>query len=120
MPSINLRMTQEQHEQLARWAEDGHRSLQKEIIRRLFAEAELFPEATIVLRSVDDPMGPGTVLPELEPAVKGTFRTHPPHNADPKDKASQEHAKGQKKTAGGMCEHRVPIGSYCKRCEEAA
>ena len=42
------------------------------------------------------------------------------HKADPRDKASQEHApKEKRKSAGGMCEHRVPIGSYCKRCEEA-
>jgi len=39
MPSINLRLTKEQHEALETWAHDGHRSLQKEIIFRLFTNA---------------------------------------------------------------------------------
>ena len=36
MPNINLRLTDEQHAQLERWAHDGYRSIQKEIIFRLF------------------------------------------------------------------------------------
>lgn len=37
MPNINLRLTDEQHRELEAWAHDGHRSLQKEIIWRLFS-----------------------------------------------------------------------------------
>lgn len=40
MPSINLRLTQEQHSELERWAHDGYRSIQKEIIFRLFSEGQ--------------------------------------------------------------------------------
>jgi hypothetical protein len=36
MPSINLRLTDQQHAELAEWARVGHRSIQKEIIWRLF------------------------------------------------------------------------------------
>lgn len=44
-------------------------------------------------------------------------RILPAHNADPKDKATQEHGKGAKKSgAAKMCPHRVPVGTYCKRC----
>jgi hypothetical protein len=38
MPNINLRLTEEQHTELTAWARDGHRSLQKEIIWRLFTQ----------------------------------------------------------------------------------
>lgn len=42
----------------------------------------------------------------------------PKHQADPKDKAAQEHARGpKKKTRTHMCEHRVAAGSFCKRCD---
>lgn len=34
---------------------------------------------------------------------------------DPKPSAAK---KAAKKTAGGMCEHRVAAGAFCKRCEE--
>lgn len=36
MPTISLRLSEEQHEELKAWAHDGHRSVQKEIIWRLF------------------------------------------------------------------------------------
>ena len=39
MPKINLRLTDEQHAELEAWAKDGHRSLQKEIVFRLFSYA---------------------------------------------------------------------------------
>jgi len=38
MPTISLRLTDEEAEQLRRWAFEGKRSLQKEIVFRLFAE----------------------------------------------------------------------------------
>lgn len=38
MPKVNLRLTEEEHAQLEAWAKDGHRSLQKEIIFRLFSD----------------------------------------------------------------------------------
>lgn len=43
-----------------------------------------------------------------------------PHRADPKDKAAQEHGKKERAAAKGLCPHRVPIGSFCRRCEEEA
>jgi len=41
------------------------------------------------------------------------------HRADPKDKAAQEHGAREKAKPTGMCDHRVPRGQYCKRCEDA-
>lgn len=37
MPSINLRLTEEQHAELKRWACEDSRSVQREIIFRLFS-----------------------------------------------------------------------------------
>ena len=36
MPSINLRLTEEEHAQLKEWAYGAHRSIQREAIFRLF------------------------------------------------------------------------------------
>lgn len=41
-----------------------------------------------------------------------------PHAADPKDKASQEHRKRESTKKSGLCPHRVPVGVFCKKCEE--
>lgn len=38
MPKVNLRLTDQELEQLQAWAKDGRRSLQKEIVYRLFRE----------------------------------------------------------------------------------
>lgn len=38
MPTISLRLTDEQHAQLTAWAHDGERSVQKELIWRLFTQ----------------------------------------------------------------------------------
>ena len=40
MPTISLRLSEEELEQLRAWAHDGHRSLQKEIVWRLFTSSE--------------------------------------------------------------------------------
>lgn len=71
----------------------------------------------------DDVPEPG-VRPSTEvhagsnPAVVSPAPSLRPHRADPKDKAAMEHGRGEKKSSGGMCAHRVPAGSFCKRCEE--
>jgi hypothetical protein len=39
VPKINLRLTDEQYAELERWAHDGERSLQKEVIWRLFTQS---------------------------------------------------------------------------------
>jgi len=82
-----------------------------------------------LLSSVDQPrefeeIPPSVVKPSLDafgpvvdtgPVVGKISR--PVHNADPKDKAAMEHAKGPKKKVArkNMCEHRVPAGSFFKR-----
>lgn len=44
-------------------------------------------------------------------------RSVPQFRADPKEKAAQEHApKERQRAKAQMCEHRVPLGQYCKRC----
>ena len=45
MPAISLRLTDEQHAQLRAWAYGAQRSIQREIIYRLFALDEPTPAA---------------------------------------------------------------------------
>lgn len=40
MPTISLRLTEEEHAELKAWAHDGRRSVQKEIIWRLFSNTD--------------------------------------------------------------------------------
>lgn len=68
MPSINLRLTDQQHAELERWAHEGYRSIQKEIIFRLFSnqlETDV-PEAIV-----------GAIVPGLE--VRRTAPPPPEH-----------------------------------------
>lgn len=72
-------------------------------------------EQQLLLRSVDDPLGPGKPLPELDPTPPA--RSVPQFRTDPKEKAAQEHApKERQRASRAMCEHRVPAGMYCKKC----
>lgn len=48
MPKINLRLTDEQHDELAIEASDNHRSIQREIVHRLFVE---LPALAILVES---------------------------------------------------------------------
>ena len=41
MPKINLRLTDEEHEALRKWASESHRSIQREAVYRLFSERSL-------------------------------------------------------------------------------
>ena len=41
MPKINLRLTDSEHEALRQWAQESHRSLQREAVYRLFSERSL-------------------------------------------------------------------------------
>jgi hypothetical protein len=70
--------------------------------------------ASYVGRAAGDPGSP------LERAgvESAPARVLPEHRADPRDRASMEHGPREPAAAKGMCEHRVPLGSYCKRCEE--
>lgn len=48
MPNINLRLTDEEHEALRVWALEGRRSIQREIIFRLFSERSGLSEGAAV------------------------------------------------------------------------
>lgn len=82
-------------------------------------EAELSaptsPTPTLLDERVQD------VFPDLPVGVSVQQAPTPlkPFRADPKTKASQEHGKKERKTAEKMCVHRVPLGSFCKRCAES-
>lgn len=44
MPTISLRLSEPQHQQLVQWAANNKRSIQGELIWRLFPPDELFPD----------------------------------------------------------------------------
>jgi hypothetical protein len=138
LKGLRFRMTPQQHEQLLRDAQAAGRSLQKEIEFRVFGglvagevgggnasggvpgrRARVGPSPSkkdpgaspaassseeVALRSVDDPLGPPRVLA--------------PFQEDPK--TNKEHAREPKRARTQTCEHRVPLGSFCKRCEEGS
>ena len=69
MPKFTLRLTDDQHTELVASAQANGRSLQREIIQKLFGPTttEFISGDGVVIatRSVDDPLGPPQVLPEL-------------------------------------------------------
>lgn len=61
MPKINLRLTDEEHEALKMWAQESHRSIQREAIFRLFSERSLSERGS----SLPDLDGSSTRRPDL-------------------------------------------------------
>ena len=110
-------------EEKALWVEAAHRELVSlsEWLRRaaqVRAGGLAAGEATtarIVSRAgnkADAEMRDDTPRLAVSPAAR------PPHKADPKGKAEMEHGSRDRSPWSGMCEHRVPLGSFCKRCED--
>ena len=66
MPKVNLRLTDEEHALLDRWARDGHRSIQKELIFRLFSRSTAASDVTIARTS----LGPSSPRAEREPEAR--------------------------------------------------
>jgi hypothetical protein len=66
MPNINLRLTDEQHAALERWAKDGHRSLQKEIIWRLFVDPAFRRTNTVISDAQPRDVPTRTIVPDRE------------------------------------------------------
>lgn len=63
MPTISLRLSDEQHEELKRWAREDSRSIQREIIFRLFSPYVVHDRSdderaklAYPLRTVDQPL----------------------------------------------------------------
>ena len=74
MPSINLRLTDQEHAELEAWAKDGHRSLQKEIIWRLFTiEGNQAPKVGPETTEPRVQHGPTTIVPASGATVTATL-----------------------------------------------
>ena len=105
MKVLTLRLTDEEHEQLASWALEGHRSLQKEIIYRLFS-VEHFPRQGGVGRRIDVGAGmvseeisePASSLPHETPAPSESGAgTTPVREARPRDHFKPDFKTGKRK-----------------------
>jgi hypothetical protein len=88
VPSINVRFTEGQHELLRAEAFRRRLSLQRVIVERLFGEGGL--AAPVSASDV------GGLLPPAAEAGRVTA------------------VRAGKRAA--MCEHRVPAGTFCKKC----
>lgn len=104
MPTLNFRMTQEQHAALTAAAAAAGRSLQKELEHRVFGASVLFPEP-VVTEHDGVRWSTHMVGPEMESPA--TISEDP---AEPVD------APVARKPRKGRCEHGTPEGVYCKRC----
>ena len=137
MPRIVLSLSEQQKTHWVEAAYEDRVSLSEWIRRRCDAGLKRGERPLVVEVSEEDVEGIRIVPLEgqseiaeeisstaIAEAIATTARARviPEHRADPKDKAKQEHApKEKRKSAGGMCEHRVPVGTYCKReCAEWA
>jgi hypothetical protein len=47
MPTVSLRLSEEQHQLLVGWAHAGHRSVQRELVHRLFGDGVQMGEAAV-------------------------------------------------------------------------
>lgn len=89
-----------------------------------YADGLLFADGARVMPEMQFDSGAPVAIGEITKAVEEieererSSRLLKPHAADPKDKATQEHGKREKKPRSGLCQHRVPVGVFCKRCDE--
>lgn len=116
MPTISLRMTEEQIEELREWARQGHRSLQKEIIWRLFSVeaigAPKYGPATEKKREEIKvpPDGTEAGLPEREeenPQVQEEAA------APLKDSTPSRSVNPEPKKRMYPCKHHLPPSKHC-------
>jgi hypothetical protein len=97
MPNINLRLTEEEHAALREWAHGSRRSIQREVIFRLFSELK---EGAVVGYSAVSGSAPS--MREEEAGVIG--RTAPrPERTVPS-------------SSSGPCGMNTPAGTKCKVC----
>lgn len=105
MPNINLRLSEEQHEQLRIWAFEQERSIQKEIIYRLFngglSERDGAAETAVA-----------SVAPK---GVQGRGRT--PIGSNPASDASRSESYVDPQWCGMANRHRTRTkANPCPRC----
>ena len=101
MPSLNLRLSEEELEQLRQWAYGSRRSLQREIVFRLFEG--------LALNALNTSSSDGYTVPA---------GTNPP----PPDKELVPYERGRARTLAergefsGKCTAYAPRGTRCKLC----
>lgn len=104
MPTISLRLTDEQHTQLRAWAYGANRSLQREIIYRLFATLTERGERVGSLAQQPARGGKEADLRREEPDV------HQPRSV------SVALLSGDRRPRSGRCPHGLRAGVYCAEC----
>lgn len=137
MPSCHFRMTEAQHAELSREAAAAGRSLQRELEWRVFRHYEVtraFDPTGGGLAAGDQPevqderptrTAPGALQGETEATSRPPRSPGPPAPAASPSPSARSAAiseeppasktKGRARTT--MCEHRVPAGTFCKRCD---
>lgn len=106
MPTISLRLTDEQHRILHDWAYGSARSMQREIIFRLFAETSpasgsFEPTGRTAGSSKRAGRGHAAGGEPRRPTVTGAETPSPAMTRRPRS---------------GRCQHGVRAGTYCEEC----
>jgi hypothetical protein len=105
MPNINLRLTEEEHKALRTWAFEGRRSIQREIIFRLFAsdlpshvKMTITEQENELTDYVKEQAGRDDLVVEMDLS---------PVNVTPRKPKKRLHA----------CQHFVPPSKVCEICD---
>lgn len=111
LKGIRFRMTPQQHAELVADAERNGRSLQKEISDRVFGFGRSNPER-VPRRELAAGDKPGTKSGGRSEEAASIPGDELAGHAPPAPAASSP-----KRTRTKVCEHRVPVGVFCKRCD---
>jgi hypothetical protein len=116
MPTVSLRLSEEQHATLVGWAHASHRSVQRELVHRLFGGGVQVGEAAVT---------PGAAI-RLEPGLFGAGGPPPAlleRGALETGDASADAHRPDAASAGGgprsesaRCSAATPYGTRCKTC----
>lgn len=120
MPTISLRMTDEQHAELAEWAHQGHRSIQREIIWRLFTiegnqAPKYWPATAGPLEAIEVPLGGLGHLPERATTPLGQ-RTVTSGEYSKEESAAKSSVAQEPAARSGSCPMSPARGTKCKVC----
>jgi hypothetical protein len=134
MPTVSLRLSEQQHQLLVEWAYASHRSVQRELVHRLFGggmqvgEAAVTPGATIRLEPgqiepLEGPPEPGgpPMLSERDqagqetPAGKSGELAAVPAGDQPTRPESPQRSDPPRSDSS-RCSAATPRGTRCKTC----
>ena len=111
MPSLNLRLSDVEHELLVGWAESNGRSLQREIVWRLFGG----PGVRVPLDAVSG-FSPAAPLPVVVREFRGPDLKVGLAAGDGEESERRSPSSQSSSPAASSCPGDAPAGTRCKLC----